>query len=165
MSIRVPRKNDAMTMADVLYKGLQPLRLGVRLLQMISVVLGLNVDPDIPVHTGPEDGEYYRDHLEEPHSVAFVTTDDRGTMSGMAFARFLNADTVPYPSRVTLPGCDEEELAKVGNRNFQRALIAKYGGILCEWRWNLTNRHRTDTGAGIGQMSVPPGFQGRGLGR
>ncbi|KAJ9095076.1 hypothetical protein QFC20_006764 [Naganishia adeliensis] len=138
MSIRVPQKKDAQEMARILYEGL---RTG---LQYFSVVWpGAQEDNWISVQA-----DYCTQHLEEPHSVAFVTTDKQGNMSGMAYGRFLDLNTVPSSSTVTMIGCDTDELDKMENRTFQKVLIEKHGGVL----W-------------IGMMSVLPEYQGEGLGR
>lgn len=118
--MRVPVKKDATEMAQVLYRGLQPLR-------HFSIVW-----PNARQDNWTEvQADYCKQHLEEPHSVAFVTTDSKGAMTGMAYGRFLDADTVPASSRLTLIGCDTEELGKLENQTMQKALIRKYGGVLC----------------------------------
>lgn len=121
MSIREPLKKDAMEMAQVLYAGLRPLR-------MFPVLWpGAQRDNWIEVQA-----DYCVQHLEENHSVAFVTVDEKATTTGIAYARFLDATTVPASSAVTFVGGDDKELDKLDNGPLQKTLIGKYGGILCE---------------------------------
>lgn len=78
MSIREPLKKDAMEMAQVLYAGLRPLR-------MFPVLWpGAQRDNWIEVQA-----DYCVQHLEENHSVAFVTVNEKATTTGIAYARFL----------------------------------------------------------------------------
>lgn len=143
-------------MARILYESL---RTG---LQYFSVVWpGAQEDDWISVQA-----DYCIQHLEEPHSVAFVITDERGDVSGMAYGRFLDLNTGMFSSAVTMIGCDIHELDKMENRTFHKALIERYGGVLCEhlakdWMRDLALTHAQ----GICMMSVLPEYQGQGLGR
>lgn len=74
--------------------------------------------------------DYCAQHVGEPHSVAFVTTDEDGAMTGMAYGRFLDGNTAPAWSGLTVTGCNVDELDKMDDSKFQKTLIEKYGGVL-----------------------------------
>jgi hypothetical protein len=121
MSLRVPRKEDAREMAHVLYEGLHPLR-------YFSILWpGAQRDNWIEVQT-----DYCIQHLEERHSVPFVTVDDKGTMTGMAYGRFLDWETPAASTELSLIGGDTEELGKLENQTLHKALVEKYGRVLCK---------------------------------
>jgi hypothetical protein len=126
MSIRVPRKEDATEMAHVLYEGLRPLRHFSILWPRAQRDNWIEVQAD-----------YCIQHLEERHSVAFITVDDEGTMTGMVYGRFLDAETLPASTGLKLIGCDNVELGKLENQTIHKALIEKYGGVLCKRLWTI----------------------------
>lgn len=121
MSIRLPQKKDVPEMARILYEGLRHLPYFSVLWPSAQEENWIDVQAD-----------YCIQHLEEPHSVAFVTVDEQGILSGMAYARFLDPNTVPASSTLTIVGCDTGELGRLENGTLQKVLIDKYGGVLCE---------------------------------
>lgn len=126
MSVRLARKNDAPEMARVMYEGLRHLQYFSVLWPGAQKINWINVQTD-----------YCVQHAEEPDSVAFVTADQAGTMSGMAYGRFLGLNTVPVSSAITMIGCDIHELRKLGSGTLQKALTEKYGDVLCMYWRNI----------------------------
>lgn len=119
-SVRVAKHQDVRQMTKILFDGLKATN--------YFHIVYPNVDEE---HWIDVLADYCSQHVEDPNSVALVTDDQEGKITGMVYGRFLSRDVIGA-SRKALVGIEEAEHKKMDNGAFKESLISQYGRILCE---------------------------------
>jgi hypothetical protein len=136
-SVRVAQPQDVRQMTEILFDGL------------VSTKYFEVVYPDIDrEHWIDVLADYCSQHVDDPNSVALVTEDQDGSVTGMVYGRFLARDVKPA-KRKPLRGIVQAEHNKMDNGAFKERLIAKYGSFLCK----STARPRRLKAAGFASRS------------
>lgn len=81
--------------------------------------------------------KYCAQHIGPPHSVAFVTQNDEGVITGMAYGRF-RPEAAPV-SVQTINGRNDEEMDKLVSDSTNEMLIDRYGGVFCKLPFRVPN--------------------------
>ena len=118
--VRVAKHQDIRRMTEILFDGLR----GTKFFHIIY--------PDVDrEHWIDVLADYCAQHVGDPHSIALVSEDTIGTITGMVYGRIFS-DDVPGAKRRPLDGINQAEQNKMGNSTFKNKLITKYGSILCK---------------------------------
>lgn len=122
MSVRPAQHNDAPEMARVLLEGLRNSLFFSVLWPTVNKSNWLQVQAD-----------YCQQHIEEPNSVALVSTNEIGALTGMIYGRILTEKLTSAETALVDIGIDTGVLEELDDEPFQKSLIERYGGILCEY--------------------------------
>jgi hypothetical protein len=118
-SLCIATKEDVKQMAEVLYEGLRSAKYWTVIYPSVKPVDWIEAQADFCLQ-----------HVDQPDSVAYVTKDCKGQITGMAYGRLINDNG--QPKCRAIPGRDDEEYRKIDNASFHEKLVEKYGGVFCK---------------------------------
>lgn len=122
--VRTAQHQDTPQMAEFLYDGISLTKFFPVLYPATEKENWLDVQAD-----------YCAQHIGKPNSVAVVTQNEEGTVTGMAYGRFIPEAAVLTDKEIF--GRDDNEIDKLENGTIQEMLTEKYGGVFCEFSFSL----------------------------
>ncbi|KAJ9110333.1 hypothetical protein QFC20_002928 [Naganishia adeliensis] len=111
MSVRPAQKNDAPEMARILYEAMRTTRSFGAVWPAVYKDNWLDVQAD-----------YCQQHINEPHSVALVSTDEKRALSGMLYGRFVTEEIASAETTLVDYGIDTGVLGRLDDEPFQSLL-------------------------------------------
>lgn len=158
MSVQIAAKEDALQMAEVLYKGLRSARYWAAIYPEVKRDDWIEAQADFCLQ-----------HIGQPNSVAYVAKDSNGKVTGVAYGRMILYGAGPKCKSIL--GRNDVEYQKIDNTTFHKSLIGKYGDVFCER--TALSRHPCEgagfteplSSTGIEMFAVYPEHQGKGLGK